>query len=70
MPGLEAIVHRAVSEAIKPLARELAESRQHTSISELVGAVGYIFGLLGLFAFYKARQASAKTAPSQKPEQG
>ncbi len=65
---LEAVVHRAVNEAIKPLARELVESRQQASISEIVGAVGYIFGLLGLFAYYKARQISSKAIPSQKPE--
>lgn len=57
---LDAAVHRAVGEAIKPLVRELAESRQQASISELLGAVGYIFGLLGVFAYYKARQASKK----------
>lgn len=67
---LEAVVHRAVNEAIKPLVRELAESQQKRSISEIVGAVGYIFGLLGLFAFYKSRQAVAKAAAAQKPEQG
>jgi nickel transport protein len=60
---LEATVHRAVSEAIKPLVRELTESQQKASISEMVGAIGYIFGLLGLFAFYKARQASGKKSP-------
>jgi len=57
---IEIVVHRAVNEAIKPLVRELTESRQKASISELVGAVGYIFGLMGLFAFYKARQISSK----------
>ena len=67
---LEVTVHRAVNEAIKPLVRELAESRQKASISELVGAVGYIFGLLGLFAFYKARQGNDKKSAPQKPEQG
>lgn len=67
---LDIAVHRAVNEAIKPLVRELAESRQQASISEIVGAVGYIFGLLGLFAFYKARQASGKTTSLQQPESG
>ena len=57
---LEAVVHHAVNEAIKPLVRELEVSRQSASISELVGAIGYIFGLLGVFAFYKARQIAGK----------
>ncbi|MDZ4262427.1 MAG: hypothetical protein U1B30_08870 [Pseudomonadota bacterium] len=63
---VEAVVHRAVNEAIKPLVRELAESRQKASISDLVGAVGYIFGLMGLFAFYKARQIGGKEKPTEK----
>lgn len=67
---LETVVHRAVNEAIKPLVRELAESQQKASISEVVGAVGYIFGVLGMFAFYKSRQTVAKADPARKPEQG
>lgn len=63
---VEAVVHRAVNEAIKPLVRELAESRQKASISDLVGAIGYIFGLMGLFAFYKARQMGGKERPTEK----
>lgn len=55
---LEAIVQHAVSEAIKPLVRELADARQQAKLSDIVGALGYLFGVLGLFAFYKARQQS------------
>ena len=58
---VETLVRHAVSEAIKPLVRELAESREHASLSSLVGGVGYIVGFLGLFAFFKARQMSAES---------
>ena len=53
---LEKVVHKAVNEAIKPLVRELDESRQKASLTGIVGAIGYIFGFLGLFALFKARQ--------------
>lgn len=53
---LEAVVSKAVNEAIKPLVRELSISQEKTSLAGIVGGVGYIIGFLGLFAFFKARQ--------------
>ena len=53
---LERVVHKAVNEAIKPLVRELDAAQQKASLTGIVGAIGYIFGFLGLFAFFKARQ--------------
>ncbi len=53
---LEAVVSKAVNEAIKPLVRELSSSQEKASLSGIVGGVGYILGILGLFAFFKARQ--------------
>ena len=53
---LELIVKQAVSEAVKPLVRELAASREHTSFSQMVGAIGYIFGFMGLLAYMTARK--------------
>ncbi len=53
---LDAVVRKAVNEAIKPLVRELSAAQQKASLSGIVGGVGYIIGFLGLFAFFKARQ--------------
>ncbi len=53
---LELMVKQAVSEAIKPLVRELAASQEHTSFSQMVGAIGYIFGFMGLLAYLTARK--------------
>ena len=58
---LDAVVRKAVNEAIKPLVRELSAAQQKASLSSIVGGVGYIIGFLGLFAFFKARQAAAKS---------
>ena len=58
---LDAVVRKAVNEAIKPLVRELSAAQQKASLSGIVGGVGYIIGFLGLFAFFKARQVAAKS---------
>ncbi len=58
---IEKLVRHAVNEAIKPLVRELAESREQASFSSLVGGIGYIVGFLGLFAFFKARQMTTES---------
>ncbi len=57
--ALEEMVQHAVAEAIKPLVRELADARQQARITDIVAALGYLFGVLGLFAFYKARKQAA-----------
>jgi len=58
---LDEVVRKAVNEAIKPLVRELSASQQKASLSGIVGGVGYIIGFLGLFAFFKVRQSTAKS---------
>ena len=63
---LDSIVRKAVNEAIKPLVRELSASQQKASLTGIVGGVGYIVGVLGLFAFFKSRQTSSGT---NKPEE-
>ncbi len=52
-------VTRAVAQAIKPLAREIAELKERRSFSDIVGGVGFIVGLLGVFAYYKARKSAS-----------
>ncbi len=61
---LEVVVKHAVAEAIKPLVRELAASQEHVSFTQKVGGIGYIFGVLGIFAYLAARkkEAAAKKA--------
>lgn len=61
---LQQVVDTAVAEAIKPLVRSLEESRQHANMTQIIGSVGYIFGFLGLWAWFKSRQETAKGKPS------
>ena len=57
--AMEGMIHDAVNEAIKPLVRQLSESQEKASLSSIVGGIGYIIGMLGLWAFFKARQIAA-----------
>src|SRR3569623_1493681 len=54
--SMELTVKRAVAEAVMPLARELAELKERRSLSDIVGGIGFIVGILGGFAYYKARE--------------
>ncbi len=54
--ALEQLVQTSVAEAMKPLAREISELKSKTSLSDIIGGVGYIFGFIGLFAYLKTRK--------------
>ena len=54
-------VERAVGKAIKPVMRELSEMREEKSFAEVVGGIGFIFGALGFFMYYKARKMEQKS---------
>ena len=53
-------VERAVGKAIKPLMREVSEMREEKSFAEIIGGIGFIFGILGAFMYYKARKIEQK----------
>ncbi len=53
------LVEQAVSSAVKPLVREIAELKNKTNFSDIVGGIGFILGALGLFAYLKARKTTA-----------
>lgn len=54
--ALRVEVERAVGKAIKPLMRELSEMRAEKSFADIVGGIGFIFGLLGIAMYFKARR--------------
>lgn len=63
----EAAVRKAVAEGVLPLAREISELKERRGFSDIVGGIGFIVGILGVFAYLKARQA---TAQGNKPPDG
>lgn len=55
---LEPAIERAVGQAILPLMRSVSEMRQEKELGAIVGGIGYIFGVLGIFYYLKARKAT------------
>jgi len=53
---LEQLVRKAVAEQVKPLRRELAEYKAQAKWHDVLGGIGYIFGLFGVGAWLRARQ--------------
>jgi len=56
----EAMVRKAVAEGVLPLAREISELKERRGFSDIVGGIGLIVGILGVFAYIKARQETRR----------
>ena len=54
--AIRAEVERAVGKAIKPLMRELSTMRAEKSLADIIGGVGFIFGLFGIAMYFKSRK--------------
>jgi nickel transport protein len=58
---VEEIVARQLEEKLRPLNRMMAESRDRgPTLSDIVGGVGYILGLVGLGAYVRFRKERGK----------
>ncbi|WP_067861740.1 hypothetical protein [Neptuniibacter marinus] len=53
---LEQMVERAVAKQVIPLRKELAEYKEKASLQDVIGGIGYIFGLCGLGIWWRQRQ--------------
>jgi nickel transport protein len=59
---IEAIVSRQLEQKIQPLTRMVAEAREKgPTLSEIVGGIGYIIGLVGLGAYVRYRKDSRRS---------
>ena len=52
-PPADASLRRAVAEGILPLAKEVAELKERRAVSDIIGGLGFIVGVIGLFAYFK-----------------
>ncbi len=59
---LRAIVQQAVGESLTPVMRGISELKEQKSFSDIVGGIGFIVGLLGIFFYLKARKESSNPA--------
>lgn len=51
----------AVQQANEPLAKEIDRLTNKTNMSNIIGGLGFIFGILGLFTYIKYRKEIQKT---------
>ncbi len=59
---LHKVVERAVGQAIKPLMREVSEMKEERGFTSIVGGIGFIFGVLGVVFYLKARKGMVHDA--------
>ena len=53
---LQAMIEQAVARQVHPLRRELAAYKEKAGIRDLIGGLGYIFGLVGFGIWWRQRQ--------------
>lgn len=62
--AIEAMVRQAVSEATLPLVRNMSELSDRRTASDIIGGVGFIVGIVGVFFYLRARSLQGKSASS------
>ena len=64
--SIETMIEKAVAKQIKPLRQELAAYKEKASFQDVLGGIGYIFGLCGIGIWLRQRkQAESKKNVSQ-----
>ena len=53
---LEAMIEKAVAKQVKPLRQELMQYQAKAGMQDILGGIGYIFGLCGLGIWWRQRQ--------------
>lgn len=54
---LEKMIDKALDRKLAPVIKLLRDSRREVpTVTEIVGGIGYIFGLFGLFVYFKSRK--------------
>lgn len=56
-PQLSALIERAVARQIGPLREALQRSEDRAHLSDILGSVGFIFGLAGIALWWRGRQS-------------
>jgi nickel transport protein len=63
LKDLELVIQKALEEKLKPIERKLArlEEEQGPGLTEAIGGIGYILGLMGIVAYFKSRGGNRRT---------
>lgn len=58
---LEALIEKVMDEKLKPIKKMLAERHpENPSLTEILGGIGYIIGLVGMAAYFRYRKSGEK----------
>ncbi|OQY12343.1 MAG: hypothetical protein B6I31_03360 [Desulfobacteraceae bacterium 4572_19] len=61
MPSdIEAVIEKAIDKKLNTIIKMLADTNQTTSIRDIMGAIGYIFGLVGIAVYFNSRKKQQK----------
>jgi len=58
--ALQAMIEKAVAKQVAPLRKELAAYKEKAGLQDVIGGIGYIFGLCGLGIWWRQRQLEKK----------
>ena len=53
---IERVIEKALARQLAPIRRELEESRRRRRLSDIIGGLGYIAGLMGLILYFRSKQ--------------
>jgi nickel transport protein len=53
---IEQMVEGAVARQLEPIRRTMAESQRRRRISDVIGGIGYIVGLMGLILYFRSKR--------------
>ena len=54
------MLEKAIAKQIKPLRKEIQALKEKSGLRDIIGGIGYIFGLLGVVALLRERRLKAK----------
>lgn len=56
-PGeIQMMIEKGVEKGVSPLLRGFTECKEKVFLTEIIGGIGYIFGVLGIVLYFKARK--------------
>lgn len=68
--ALQQMIEKAVAKQVKPLRKEIAEYKEKASLQDIIGGIGYIFGLCGIGIWWRQRQLEKQQSSIAKQGQG
>lgn len=64
---LQQMIEQAVAKQVKPLRKELAAYKEKAGLQDLLGGIGYIFGLVGLGIWLRQRKQDKQQDKARAP---